>query len=573
MGDMGGPGVSPALSGDLYEVLRWQALLLVVVMILVVAGVALLRRDRAAAGTDSEPEATGRRVLRIALGVLWIVAGLLQAQPAMPASFVQANLDPALASAPDAVFAVIDPFARLWLQHPVAADAVTVWLQIGLGVGVLVGGSGRLARAVLVASATWAAFVWVVGEVLGGLADPQASWLSGAPGAALFYVVASLVLLAPASFWTEGRAQTLLRRVVGATMLVGAVLQAMPRSGYWTPTGLFNLFSDVAMSGVPAPAAAPIQSVATVLPTVAGVVNSVIVLGLVIVGTGLLVGVWPRVMISAGIVGSLLAWWFGQGFGIFGGTATDTNSGIVVALLLLAAWPWPDAVPSPVADEDLTGATEGASRRWTRTAGAALALAALVVLPLVASVGLLGEQTAQAAVGDSGGITATTPEPAPAFTLTDQDGRTLRMSDLEGTLTLVVFLDPECFDSCPLIANELASAVQELGSDASSVSILAVDVNPVFNHVADVRTFTVEHGLDSVPGWHFVTGSTSAVGDLLAAYGEGISVPNVGMIGHPQTIYLFDREGRELATLNDTANDDLVPSYVELIATALRRHL
>jgi cytochrome oxidase Cu insertion factor (SCO1/SenC/PrrC family) len=572
MGDMGGPGGSAALSGDLYEVLRWQALLLVVVMILVLAGLALLSRRGGAAPADTELEHTGRRVLRIALGVLWVVAGLLQAQPAMPASFVQANLNPALASAPDAVFAVIDPFARLWLQHPVAADAVTVWLQIGLGVGVLVGGSGRLARAVLVASASWAAFVWVVGEVLGGLADPQASWLSGAPGAALFYVVASLVLLAPASFWALGRAQTWLRRVVGATMLVGAVLQAMPRSGYWTPTGLFNLFSDVAMSGVPAPAAAPIQSVATALPPVAGVANSVIVLALVIVGTGLLAGVWPRFMISAGIVGSLLAWWFGQGFGIFGGTATDTNSGIVVALLLLAAWPWPDAVASPVADEDVTGVTEDASR-WTRTVGAALALAALVVLPLVASVGLIGEQTAQAAVGDSGGITATTPEPAPPFTLTDQDGRTLRMADLQGTLTMVVFLDPECFDSCPLIANELATAVKNLGPDASSVSILAVDVNPVFNHVADVRTFTVEHGLDSVPGWHFVTGSTSAVGDLLAAYGEGISVPNVGMIGHPQTIYLFDREGREIATLNDTANDDLIPSYVELIATALRRHL
>jgi cytochrome oxidase Cu insertion factor (SCO1/SenC/PrrC family) len=277
-------------------------------------------------------------------------------------------------------------------------------------------------------------------------------------------------------------------------------------------------------------------------------------------------------MLGAGIAVSLLAWWFGQGFGIFGGTATDPNSGIVTALLLLAAWPWPDPVPAAVTDAGPTVAN-GATRVWIPAAGTALALVALVVLPLVAALGLLGEQTAQAAIGDSGGITRTTPEPAPQFTLTDQDGRTLRMSDLTGTLTLVVFLDPECFDSCPLIANELVSAVDGLGPDARSVSILAVDVNPVFNRVADVRTFTVEHGLDSVPGWHFVTGSTAAVGDLLAAYGEGISVPNVGMIGHPQTIYLFDRDGRELAVLNDSANDDLVPSYVELIATELRRHL
>jgi cytochrome oxidase Cu insertion factor (SCO1/SenC/PrrC family) len=208
-----------------------------------------------------------------------------------------------------------------------------------------------------------------------------------------------------------------------------------------------------------------------------------------------------------------------------------------------------------------------------RFAVGVLAVGCLVVLPLVAGVGLLGEQTAQAAVGDSGGVTETRPEPAPEFDLLDQDGRTVRMSDLRGSLTLVVFLDPVCFDSCPLIANQLATAVHSLGAEAGSVSVLAVDVNPVFNTVADVRTFTVEHGLDTWAGWHFVTGSNARVAALLASYGEGISVPNVGMIGHPQTIYLFGRQGEELAMLNDTANDDLVASYVALIAAELRRHL
>jgi cytochrome oxidase Cu insertion factor (SCO1/SenC/PrrC family) len=497
--------------------------------------------------------------------MLWVVAGLLQAQPAMPASFVPVTLVPALDASPGWLFATIDPFIRLWLQHPVAADAVTVWIQVGLGVAVLLGGTGRVARGVLVASAAWAGFVWIVGEVLGGLTDPSASWLRGAPGAALFYVAASVVLLMPATSWSTGSAGRWLRRTVGATFVLGAVLQALPRSGYWSPTGLFSLFSDVAVSGVPGPMAAPIQSLAQALPPHATLANGVVVAVLGLVGIGLLVGAFPRWLVVAGSVVSVLGWWLGQGLGVFGGTSTDPNSGIVVVVMLVASWPWPEP--------DTTAVDVSVTQARSRLVAWSAAAMCLAVLPLVAGLGLLGPQTAQAAVGDSGGVMVTTAEPAPEFRLLDQDGRTVRMSDLRGTLTLVVFLDPVCFDSCPLIANQLATSVRDLGADAASVSIVAVDVNPVFSRVADVHTFTTEHGLDSLPGWHFVTGPAADVSALMAAYGEGISVPNVGMIGHPQSIYLFGRNGDELEMLTDTANDDLVDSYVALITSELRRHL
>jgi cytochrome oxidase Cu insertion factor (SCO1/SenC/PrrC family) len=360
--------------------------------------------------------------------------------------------------------------------------------------------------------------------------------------------------------------------VVGATFLLGALVQALPRSGFWTPTGLGTSLAEVASSGVPEPLATPIQTAASVLPDHVAVVNGALVALLAVVGVGLLVDVLPRATVGAGIALSAFAWWFGQGFGIFGGTGTDPDTGLVTILVLLAGWPWPAVAVGP-AEEPL--AVEPAARPAYRgrVAAGAAALAALVVLPLVAGLGLLGPQTAQAAVGDSGGVAETAPVPAPDFELTDQDGRPLAMHDLRGTLTLVAFLDPECTDSCPLIANELASAARGLGADAGSVSILAVDVNPVFNTVADVAAFTRAHGLDTLPGWHFVTGPTARVGALLAAYGEGVSMPDVGMIGHPQDVYLVGRDGTELAVLNDTANEDLTASYVELIGTELRRHL
>jgi cytochrome oxidase Cu insertion factor (SCO1/SenC/PrrC family)/uncharacterized membrane protein YphA (DoxX/SURF4 family) len=561
MGSAGSKG-STALAGDLYASLRWQ-LLVLVALVGLVALAGLLRRPGLTGAEEHEPR--GRRVLRISLGSLWIVAGLLQAQPAMPASFVPVTLTPALDAAPDWLFEIVDPFSRLWLQHPVAADAVTVWIQVGLGVAILVGGSGRLARAVLVASAVWAGFVWVVGEVLGGLTDPSASWLSGAPGAALLYVAASVVLLMPSAAWRTGSAGRWLRRTVGASFILGALLQALPRNGFWSPTGLYGLFSDVATSGTPSPLAAPIQSLAQAVPPHAALANALVVAVLGLVGVGLLIDAFPRELVVAGSVVCFAGWWLGQGFGVFGGTSTDANSGVVALMMLVSSWPWrgPDAVASEVRP------THGRAK----TVASAAALVSLVVLPLVAGVGLLGPQTAQAAVGDGGGVMETAPQPAPEFRLLDQDGRSLRMTDLRGTLTVVVFLDPECFDSCPLVANQLATAVHDLGADARSVSVLAIDVNPVFDTVADVRTFTTEHGLDALPGWHFVTGPAADVAALMAAYGEGISVPSVGMIGHPQSIYLFGRRGEELEMLTDTGNDALAQSYVALIAAELRRHL
>jgi len=509
--------------------------------------------------------------LRISLGTLWIVDGLLQAQPEMPASFIPRMISPALEGAPTPIVAMVEPFARLWLQHPVAADAVTIWIQIGLGAAILLGGAGRIARAVLLASAVWAGFVWLVGEVVGGLADPRASFLTGVPGAALLYIAASFLLIVPLSAWDSGRAGLWTRRTVGATFVLGGALAALPRTGLWESSGLANVFSDIASGGVPAPAAAPITALATSVVNYASVANAVFVVILLGLGAGLLLGRVVRVMSAAAMIVSILCWWFGQGFGVFGGVGTDPNTGLVLLLMLLAAWPWPRQ--SSLEEATALPPASGLWAQRVRLVPRVLAALAVCALPLVAGIGLLGEQTAQAAIGDGGGVVELSPAPAPDFVLTDQSGRQVAMRDTRGTLTIVVFLDPECLDSCPLLANQLASAVEGLGKDGISVSILAIDVNPVFNTVDDVSTFTRAHGLDSLPNWHFLTGTTTQIGDVLASFGAEISVPDVGMIGHPQTVHLFGRDGESISVLYDTANEDLTSSYVALISAELRRHL
>ena len=97
------------------------------------------------------PEPPARRFLRLALGGLWIVDGLLQAQPLMPAGFVTDNITPHLADEPGWLRELTAVATRAWDRHPVVADAAVVWLEIGLGLWLIVG-RGTLGRAAAIAA-------------------------------------------------------------------------------------------------------------------------------------------------------------------------------------------------------------------------------------------------------------------------------------------------------------------------------------------------------------------------------------------------------------------------------------
>src|SRR5579871_4193235 len=68
--------------------------------------------------------------------------------------------------------------------------------------------------------------------------------------------------------------------------------------------------------------------------------------------------------------------------------------------------------------------------------------------------------------------------PAPAFTLTDQNGRQISLAQFKGQPTIVTFLYTHCPDACPLIADQVHVALTQLGPDASKVGLLAVSTDP-----------------------------------------------------------------------------------------------
>lgn len=142
---------------------------------------------------------------------------------------------------------------------------------------------------------------------------------------------------------------------------------------------------------------------------------------------------------------------------------------------------------------------------------------------------------------------------AHAITLTDQNGRPISLASFKGRAVVLDFMDPHCVDICPIISQELIDAYKDLGAQASRVAFLAVNVNRFHTSIGAIRTFTNEHFLSTIPSWHFLTGSPTALKPIWAAYAVTVVAPSPSAdIIHSSFIYFIDASGRERYLANPT---------------------
>jgi cytochrome oxidase Cu insertion factor (SCO1/SenC/PrrC family) len=136
--------------------------------------------------------------------------------------------------------------------------------------------------------------------------------------------------------------------------------------------------------------------------------------------------------------------------------------------------------------------------------------------------------------------------PAPGFTLTDQNGRTLSLSAFRGKVVVLQFVDPHCTDICPIVSNEFVKAYHDLGSAASKVVFAAVNVNPYHTNVAAVAAFSREQGLTTIPNWHYFTGSVAQLKKVWREYYVAVKAPNPKAdVVHTSVIYFIDPHGKD----------------------------
>jgi len=176
-----------------------------------------------------------------------------------------------------------------------------------------------------------------------------------------------------------------------------------------------------------------------------------------------------------------------------------------------------------------------------------VAVALLAAVALAAGCGGGAGESATTATGPALAGSPVTPDsPASNFTLTDQDGRSVSLSDERGKLVLITFLYTHCPDVCPLIAQNLNTALRSLGPDRDRVRVLAVSVDPRNDTPAAVRKFVTEHRL--VPQFRYLTGTAAELGPVWQAYNVLVQ-PGGGLeqLAHGSFTILVDPKGEPVA--------------------------
>ena len=153
-------------------------------------------------------------------------------------------------------------------------------------------------------------------------------------------------------------------------------------------------------------------------------------------------------------------------------------------------------------------------------------------------------------------------EVAPAFTLADADGATVRLADLRGKVVVLHFIYASCRDVCPLHA-ELIARVQDMVNQApmaDSVRFLSITTDPR-NDTPDVlRGYGPAHRLDAA-NWAFLTipagASEDATRRLAQAFGHRFEHTGDGAQVHGVVTHVIDREGRWRANFHGLRFDPL----------------
>jgi protein SCO1/2 len=107
--------------------------------------------------------------------------------------------------------------------------------------------------------------------------------------------------------------------------------------------------------------------------------------------------------------------------------------------------------------------------------------------------------------------------PAPAFTLTDQDGKRLSLRDLRGQVAVVTFIFTTCSDTCPLLTAKLVGVGRQLGPQ-DPVRFVGITVDPVHDSPAVLKRYAEAFSAQA-PRFAFLTGDFDAIHKVVRGYG------------------------------------------------------
>jgi cytochrome oxidase Cu insertion factor (SCO1/SenC/PrrC family) len=515
----------------------WIIAIAFAVMVASIASRRVLRFNLSEVGLA---EARNRSYLRMAFGAIWLFDGILQFQVSMPLGLANNVVQPALVGTPGWLHSLMLHGISIWNAHPIALADGTAWIQVGIGVLLMVSNAG-VGRAAAAVSAGWAALIWLIGNGAGGIFQSSNNILFGWPGATFFYVIAGVWLaLSPSNFPERFSRVTL--RLISVVLAIALVIQVLPSRQFWHG-GNSNALTAMTQSMVKTPQPHWLASVVTRFGVVAGTLgggfNLIVVFWLAASALGLWLAPvrhwrWPVWSVAAGAV---IFWVGAQDTAIFGGLATDLNSLIPLAVLTWCA------SPALVKRPALARRLPAELRSSTGSVLASFATGMVVFSVVSMSVATFASAENTLFLAQNGPASAVNTS-APGFTLTDQHGASYSLGEHVGYYTLVTFLDPVCYTDCPLLAGQMKQVREAFGPHAK-LDLVAVAANPRHETMADVRSFIAKHSLGSMKNFYFVTGSLTHLARVWGNFGIQVeSSPSSIMSVHSDAMFVISPQGR-----------------------------
>ena len=159
----------------------------------------------------------------------------------------------------------------------------------------------------------------------------------------------------------------------------------------------------------------------------------------------------------------------------------------------------------------------------------------------IRSLAIFGEKSYEA----KNGKTDTVYHTIPAFSFTNQDGKTVTDKDYGSCIYVADFFFTTCHSICPVMSNQMERVYSHYKGN-KEVKFLSHTVDPDIDTVEQLKRYAIKHDADA-PQWNFVTGNKKdlyaiARGGYLLNVEKGDGGPDDFI--HTQEFALIDKEKR-----------------------------
>ena len=143
------------------------------------------------------------------------------------------------------------------------------------------------------------------------------------------------------------------------------------------------------------------------------------------------------------------------------------------------------------------------------------------------------------------------------FVFTDQRGRRITRSDVEGRVYVANFFYTACTQICPTMRAQLGRVAEALGDD---VVLISHSITPEQDSVERLARYADAQGITE-QAWHLVTGDPDEIRSLArVSYFvelEDLTTNTAGALMHTETMVLVDWDGRIRGVYNGTMAYDV----------------